>query len=553
MFSKFHKLFDALHERERQIFQSASIVFLLSFFLNGANLFYKATVLSPIEGGSYTEAVVGQPIAINPLLMGQNEVDRDLIPLLFSPLKDLSESIEVNDDKRTWTVTLPTDLYWSDGKPLTTDDIIFTLQTIQNPDATSPLMNAWQGVSTERVSAEVVRIVLKTPYAFFGENLEWLYIVPEHIFGAIPAANLRLSDYNLEPVGSGPYMFSQYTKRKDGFITLYHFGTNPHFRGNAALIKNFSFAFFGSYTEAIKAFNRREVDGLGGMSPEEEQNLIKVAHEVHEISIPRYYAVFFNPAASIELKEVAVRRALAKGVNKKELVDEALLGKGITIDGPLHPQLEGYDPGALSSLSYDEEAAKELLDNAGWKIGDDGIREKAFGKDTRRLSFQMIVPDIDFLKQTGELIKSEWKNLGVDIELVTLSPIEITNEVIKNRNYTMLLFGNILKETPDIFSFWHSSERFRSGLNLAFYENKSVDALLESVRREFGTDARRNMLSSIQEKITADAPAVFLFSPSYLYAGPRTLGGFDERFMESPSRRFENIEEWYLKTARVFK
>ena len=89
--------------KERQIFQSASIVFLLSFFLNGANIFYKTTILSPIEGGNYVEGVVGQPIAINPLISGQNEVDRDLAALLFSPLKALAEDIVASDDKKTWS------------------------------------------------------------------------------------------------------------------------------------------------------------------------------------------------------------------------------------------------------------------------------------------------------------------------------------------------------------------------------------------------------------------------------------------------------------------
>ena len=117
----------------------------------------------------------------------------------------------------------------------------------------------------------------------------------------------------------------------------------------------------------------------------------------------------------------------------------------------------------------------------------------------------------------------------------------------------MILFGNILRNTPDIFSFWHSSERFRSGLNLSFYENKTVDGLLERVRGEYSESARIELLSEIQQEIADDVPAAFLFSPNYLYASPRTLGGFDERFVENPSKRFENVEQWYLKTARVFR
>ena len=552
MFSKFHKLVGALSAKERQIFQGASLVFLLSFFLNGANVFYKTTTLSPIEGGSYIEGVVGQPIAINPLITGSNEVDRDLIALLFSPLKDLAEEIKVSDDKKTWTVKLVEGAAWSDGEPLTADDVVFTLETIQNPDAASPLMNAWQGVSAERVSSREVRIVLKNPYAFFEGSLGGLSVVPEHIFGAIPAANLRLSDYNLEPIGSGPYAFLNYEKRKDGFIKGYHLGINPHFKGSAPLIKNFSFAFFGSYDEAIDAFNRREIQGLGGLSSTYAGN-IKVAHELHEITIPRYYAIFLNPAASVELKDVNVRRALSRSVDKEAIIASALNGKGIPINGPLHPNLAGYDPGAAAGLSFSREEAAALLDKAGWILNSEGVREKEINKEKHTLEFHIVIPDIDFLKKTGELVVEDWKRIGVTVTPVILSPSEISNKTIKNKDYQMILFGNILKADPDIFSFWHSSERFRSGLNLSFYENKTVDGLLEGVRREFSEDVRRDDLKKIQEEIASDAPAVFLFSPNYLYVSPRTLGGFDERFIESPSKRFENVEQWYLKTARVFK
>ena len=127
------------------------------------------------------------------------------------------------------------------------------------------------------------------------------------------------------------------------------------------------------------------------------------------------------------------------------------------------------------------------------------------------------------------------------------------NEVIKTRNYQAVVFGNILRGNSDVFSFWHSSERFYPGLNLAIYSNKKVDNLLESIRKDFNLESRKTNLSKLQQLIYEDKPAIFLFSPNYIYAAPKNLGGLELKLAITPSDRFEKVNEWYLRTARMFK
>ena len=165
----------------------------------------------------------------------------------------------------------------------------------------------------------------------------------------------------------------------------------------------------------------------------------------------------------------------------------------------------------------------------------------------------MIVPQIPFLVETIDILKNEWVNIGVKLNPIILSPSDITNEVIKTRNYQMILFGNILKNNPDVFSFWHSSERFYPGLNLSLYDNKKVDTLLESIRRNSDEESRKGDLSKLQKLISDDQPAIFLYSPIYLYVGPKNFGGFEEKIINTPSHRFENIHKWYLETTRAFR
>lgn len=553
MFRTLLRLFKSFTRPERYLFAGALVIFIIALAFNIAKTIYHNTTLMPAVGGEYTEGLVGQPIALNPLLGGSSETDKDLIELLFADLITLAEKYEVSEDGQTWSIDLKPDLFWSDGQPLNADDVIFTLETIQAPETASPLAASWQGVAIERVSERSINISTKTPYVFFLDNLKNFKIAPQHIFQSIPPQNLRLSNYNLEPVTSGPYEFVSYEKEKDGFITTYSLNANASYAGGRALIPNFNIKFFKNYKDAIGAFNQKIIDGLGGFDPTNINDL-KITHRVLEINVPRYYAIFINQSAHAALKEKEVRAALDSITPKRAIIDTVFGSRALLASGPILPYISGYDAtiyGVASSSVATGPAA--VLDGAGWNLNADGVREKVINKTTVKLELEMAVPDIEFLVQTAKLIQEAWAPLGVKLTLNILAPSELNSTLIKTRNYQMVLFGNILRGNPDIFSFWHSSQRFSPGLNLSLYENSSVDKLLESVRREFDVTKRNESLSAIQAAIFKDRPAIFLFSPTYLYATTKDLGGFEEKFITTTSYRFSNVSSWYLETSRVFK
>lgn len=553
MFRTLIRLFKSFTKIERSLFIGASLIFIVAFGFNVSKAIYHHTTLMPKVGGEYTEGLVGQPITLNPLIGGINETDRDLIELLFADLITLSEKYEVSADGKTWTIDLKPDLKWSDEIPLNADDVVFTLETIQAPETASPLASSWQGVSIERISERSVAITTKTPYAFFLDNLKNFKIAPRHIFESIPPQNLRLSNYNLEPVASGPYQFVRYEKEKDGFITKYAFSSNPYYALSRALIPSFNVSFFKSYQDAIIAFNQKAIDGLGGFDPA-NINELKITHRVLEINVPRYYAVFLNQSANPALKEPEVRAALDSATPKREIIDAVFGSRALLTSGPILPYIEGYDSSVYKpDASSTPRSAVELLEKAGWKLGADGTRTKTIGKTLTKLEFEMAVPDIEFLTATAKKIQEAWKALGIGLTLNVLSPAELSSTLLKTRNYQMVLFGNILRGNPDIFSFWHSSQRFSPGLNLSLYENPTVDKLLEGVRQQFDETKRAESLSKIQAQIYAAHPAIFLFSPTYLYATTEDLGGFEEQFITTTSHRFANVSTWYLETSRVFK
>src|SRR3989344_3626319 len=200
MFSRIQAIISSLNTKERHTLYLALSFLILSLILLSINSIYKNTILIPNTGGEYIEGFIGQPSLINPILITTNDIDRDLTSLLFSDLSILTEKIESYDRGQTWIIALKKAMKWSDGEPITANYVIYTLNTIQDFNTRSPLLTTWQGVIAEKLSDSEIKFTLKAPYIFFDDNLKSFKIIPRHIFSAIPNSNLKLSNYNLEPI-----------------------------------------------------------------------------------------------------------------------------------------------------------------------------------------------------------------------------------------------------------------------------------------------------------------------------------------------------------------
>jgi peptide/nickel transport system substrate-binding protein len=534
---------------ERAVFQAALLACITSGVFALAYWYYGATREAPKAGGSFVEGVVGQPTLINPAIAANNEADEALIRLTFADLGTLAESVTEGIDGKTISIKLRPNLRWSDGAPLTAEDALFTVEAIQNPNAHAIAAETLQGVTAEKLNNDEIRFTLKSPSAFFRKTAESLRPIPRHIFGSIPPANFRLSAYNLEPIGSGPYRFASMRAAKDGFIERIALEPNPHYPLQKPYIESFAFSFYRNEGEAIRDFNAKKISALGGLSPDNAEQLT-LRHKLAALAVPRYYAVFMNSTTHQGLKDNAVRQALRAATDRERIVREVFKGYASVADGPIPAFISGYSPearGLESSLD-----AARLLDAAGWIKNAEGVRVKTIGKERVALEFTMIVPDIPFLANIAAIIQENWNTVGVRIHAMPLPPDEIAKGPLKTRNYELILFGNILKKEPDAYAFWHSSQKFYPGLNLSLYENKAVDALLESVRRERDESTRNDALDKMQRLIAADAPAVFLVSPAYLYALPPGLRGFSARVIETPAERFMHATHWHLATRRAW-
>ncbi|MFH1671564.1 MAG: ABC transporter substrate-binding protein [Candidatus Portnoybacteria bacterium] len=555
--------------RERWLARGLFLVLIASLIGLITSFYLDHTQAYPQAGGQYKEGIFGQPRFINPVLAQTNDADRDLSRIIFSSLlkydgqgnliSDLAQRYSISEDGLTYEVTLKKNALWHDKQPLTADDVIFTIATIQNPEYKSPLKINWQGVKAEKIDEFSVKFILNTTYAPFLHNLT-VGILPKHLWAGISPANFALAEYNLKPVGSGPYKFKDINQDKDGKVNSIELARNKNFylvslENNGVkgpFIDNIIFRFYTNQEDLIKAYQKGKVDGLGFL-PAGELSGIRNGSNIHRINLPAYYAVFFNQTASKALSDKNVRLALAYATNKNEIIDQVLKGEGEAVESPLLSGWLGYTD-QTKIYDFSLEHAQNLLESNGWKDkNEDGIREKEISGSEENLEITILTTNWPELNQAAELIKSQWEKLGARINLEIVNPTVIQQEYIRPRNYQALLFGEVLSADPDPFAFWHSSQRKDPGLNLALYQNKDVDKLLEEARQEMNPEKRVEKYAEFQKKLTEDIPAMFFYSPTYLYPVNERIKGIEIERLAIHSQRFSQIENWYIKTNRVWK
>lgn len=559
--------------KQKVVFLFLVLVFLIGFFgiLRNINSYFSVEI--PKAGGTIKEGIVGIPRFINPLLE-ISDVDRDVTSLIYSGLMrpdgkggltfDLAEKYEASEDGLSYTFTLKEGVLFHDGEPVTTDDIIFTIEQVKDPALKSPKRASWEGVEVEKIDDLNFKFILEQPYAPFLENTT-LGILPKHIWKEASLYQMSFSEFNIKPIGSGPYKLDKIKRNSSGVVTSYALEANKSFALGKPYIKKLIIKFYPNEEKLVKAFRNGDVETVGGISSEKIIGLQKTKYKLKALSLPRVFAAFFNQNNAPVFAKTEVRKALNRAVDKEKIVAEVLKGFGVTINSPIPPGTFGTElldpPSALTGEDGEPstreerlEAARAILTGNGWKFDEEeNLFIKKSKKETLRLEFSISTSDTPELKQTAELLKSMWEEFGAKVELKIFEVGDLNQNVIRPRKYDILLFGEILGRDPDPFAFWHSSQRNDPGLNIALYANITVDKLLEKARVSQDSKDRKEKYLKFQEEVRNDLPAVFLYSPFYMYLTPEELKGFDTKNIVLPSERFSNIYNWHLKTKKVWK
>lgn len=549
------KIFRLLTFREWIIAALAAFAILLGVSIFLGNLYATKTISVPSRGGSITIGVVGRPLYLNPVLAPSNPADSDLTELIFAGLyrydrdgkliPDLATNIAVGDFGRVVEVTLRNDLHWPDGEPFTADDVAFTINAIKNPNLRSPLFTVWAGVGLEVVDPWKIRFLLPAPYPPFPHNLT-VGILPKHLWENIPQEQFSLTEQNLKPMGLGPFRPQSFERDHSGHILSYTLTRNDA-SPRQPFLDRVTLRFFESETDAIAAFNRREISFVTITTPENRETLRHGAL-LTSAALPRTFALFLNQTTTKALTDSTVRKALAYATNREPII--AALGGEPFAHALERPIPEGMVGATTETPRYDfaPTHAQNILDAAGWNKSDDGIRKKG----DERLAFTLTLRDDPTTRRVGEILRDEWRVIGVALELNPLAPADYRRAVAE-RHYEVLLAGQELPLDPDPYAFWHSSQKFDPGANIALYENKKADTILEEARQDFDETSRARRYGEFQALLMEDAPAIFLWQERYVTAVDRILRNTETNFLANPSWRFGPVSEWYTKTKRVWK
>jgi peptide/nickel transport system substrate-binding protein len=535
--------------------------FTLLYRVNAAFL-----VSVPKQGGVLQEGLVGLPRFINPVL-AVSDTDRDFSMLVYSGLMkaspsgdlilDAADSYTISDDGLTYTFTLKPDLYFHDGTSLTADDVVFTVLKAQDPLLKSPKRVNWDGVQVSKIDDRTIQFTLKQPYAPFLENMT-LGILPSHIWKDLGPEEFSFSQFNIEPVGSGPYKIDSIKRNSSGLPTSYQLESFDDYALGAPYISNIIFRFYANDTTMLKAFDQKEFDSLSSVSPETVASITRNDESLLTAPLPRIFATFFNQNQNAIFTNREVRRALDLVTDKDALVQEVLQGHGQTINDPIPPGSKAIlglpENIATSTLSQDERLlqAQNILEDNGWvKSQEDGIYRNE--KKKQELVFSLSTSDAPELIKTANLLKDQWQKFGASVDVKIFSSSDLNQNVIRTRQYQALLFGEVIGRDLDLYPFWHSSQRNDPGLNIAMYTNITADKAMEDIRTTLDKEVRKAKYTVFENEIEQDSPAVFLFSPDFIYLIPKKIQDVSLNHLTTPSERFLDINTWYVETENVWQ
>ncbi|HEY4483845.1 MAG TPA: ABC transporter substrate-binding protein, partial [Candidatus Paceibacterota bacterium] len=183
----------------------------------------------------------------------------------------------------------------------------------------------------------------------------------------------------------------------------------------------------------------------------------------------------------------------------------------------------------------------------------DGILMKKINGSDTLLKLTITTTDSEELKTIASFVKTQWEKIGIQVDIIVLDQNTLNQEAIRPRKYDVLLFGMVIGNEADLYSFWHSSQRSDPGLNISFYTSVQTDNLLAKLEDTNNKEQRRDLVRQIQNTIASDHPAVFMYSPYFIYAAPKDVQNIKIKYLTRSSDRLLQIYDWYIDTEYIWK
>lgn len=510
------------------------------------------------SGGVYVEGVIGNISTLNPLLAA-SEPEQAVSRLLFSSLynydvtgalhTDLAESMTVKDDK-VYTIKLR-NAVWHDGKKLTAEDVVYTINLIKNPQVRSPLRVNWLDISARAIDDSTVEFMLPAVYAGFSHALTFP-VIPKHILQSVSPSSMREADFSSNPVGSGPFAVKRVqTSESTSSTDVVRMEPNTKYYGAVSTLSRLELRAYGNESLLVKAVNSGEVSAASGLSLSAADNIKSKQYSTKHWLLNKGVYLLMNNRSQT-LQDARVRRALRYATDTSSI--RATVGDNVArLDTPiLQSQIAQKLPAAPD---YSLDKAKALLKEAGWTYNQGQWK----GKDGRPLAVAVTTSSgRDEYKKIVDALKQQWSKLGVDVQLREIDTSSTTTSfvqsVLQPRDYDALLYELELGADPDVFAYWHSSQASASGYNFANYSNRTVDNDLVGGRSRTNSALRAAKYIQFVNQWLNDAPAIGLYQSVGSYVLNNGASIVEPRgSLNTMNDRYADVTTWSTGKASVYK
>jgi peptide/nickel transport system substrate-binding protein len=549
----------------------------------------ESTSEARVTGDWLINHMLSDPEQLNPLtsndagansLLGyifENLLRRDPHTLELRPQLAVARP-EISEDRLEYTFKIRQDVHFQDGRPLTGEDVLFSIKAIKCPLVNAPFQRVYYEsiVSAELLDPVTIRFKAREPY-FLNENvLGGMDVLPRHYYDpddllkAVTVTELAgdfakheeqvrkfaqnfNQNFSRNPMGSGPYKFKSWSTGQEVVLER-----DPNYWGNgkegidqvyidvrkARVINNMDAALVN-----LKAGNL----DMMGLQPlqylrQTSGGRFEKEYEKYVYSTPSYTYIGWNNAHPI-FQDMRVRQAMTYFTNREQMVKTILYDLGQVVDGPIYRFRPEYDE-SLYSYPFDPQKALALLREAGWKDSDgDGILDKEIDGQLTPFRFEIkINSGNDIRKGVALALQDELRKHGIDANVRALDWTIFLDEV-RNQKFDAVILGWAMSVTePDAYQVWHSSQAENRGSNMISYKNPRVDAILEEYRRTFDADKRIELYREFQRILNVEQPYTFLFIQKAATAVSRRFHGVEVL----PIGRLRPLDWWVPKAQQKY-
>jgi peptide/nickel transport system substrate-binding protein len=508
--------------------------------------------------GQVIAGISQEPTVFNPLLL-HIEVDEGVYMNLFSPLwsvdpkgnfvPELVAEVPstanggISADGLAWRLKLRAGVTWHDGAPFTAEDVKYTLDLINDHDFPAFSRSGHELVKDITiVSPTELTWRMEKPFAPYPSILAWTFIVPKHLMET--DTDPKKAKFAAAPVGTGPFKWSE--RVPGDHITLV---ANEKYYGAGPYVERLVFKYIPDLTVLFTQFRTGDIDyiGLQGISADHYAEAKKIPDRTIYVAPQPFIETFSFNLGRPQFKELAVRQALYASIDKQSIINDVYYGLPTPAESFLPTQAWAFNTD-LPKQQYSPDAAKKLLDEAGWKPGSDGVREKA----GLRLEFTNSTTAGNHLReQVQQVLQQGWEDIGIKMTIKDLPPAVMWGDYWMKSEFDSSIAGIDFMSGPDpeasdYFRSTSSPAKGGSGQNTFQYVNPEVDELLSRGGTTLDQAARAPIYRKIGALVREDLPFLPLFQYSFIEGTKANLLGYTPNV--NVRSNCWNIGTWYWAT-----